>query len=332
MNNPYYAGPRTDHFDGHLFFNPGLPPSDKSIRDLLRWKLSSRAEPWPELVPARIAPPPPSRSDAPRITHIGHASTLLQVAGHNLLIDPVYSERASPFSFSGPKRHNPSGIPFDQLPPIHTILITHNHYDHLDLPTLRRLWATHRAPIVTTLGNDSLIHRHAPEIKVNTGDWFSTHTLASEITVTLTPAYHWSSRSLRDRRMALWSGFLLQTPSFGPIYLSGDTAYGHGEIFRDLRHRFGPPALAILPIGAYEPRWFMHSQHADPADAVQIFLDLSCPLALGTHWNTFALTDEGPEDPALALTQALKLRSLPPDRFLPLRPGDVWSASVTQPS
>ncbi len=331
MTNPYYNGPQTDHFDGLRFFNPGLPPSDKSISDVLRWKLSSKSTPWPDLVPARIAPTPPTRSETLRITHIGHASTLLQIAGHNLLLDPVFSERASPFSFSGPKRHNPPGLPFDQLPPIHTVLLTHNHYDHLDLPTLRRLWRTHRAPVLTPLGNETLIHRHAPEIKVTTGDWLSTHTLsapdAPSIAATLTPAYHWSSRTLRDRRMALWSGFLLHPPAQGPIYLAGDTGYGHGEIFRDLRNRFGPPALAVLPIGAYEPRWFMHSQHANPADAVQILLDLDCPLALGTHWNTFRLTDEAPEDPALALTRALQNRAVDPTRFLALRPGDVWTPS-----
>lgn len=331
MKNPFYTGPQTDHFDGQRFFNPGLPPSDKSLGDLLRWKASSKATPWPDLVPAFIAPTPPTQSDALRITHIGHASTLLQVAGHNLLIDPVFSERCSPFPFTGPKRHNPPGLPFDQLPPIHTVLLTHNHYDHLDIPTLRRLWANHRPQFLTPLGNDAVIHRHAPEIPVTTGDWISTHTLsapnAPSITATLTPAYHWSSRTLSDRRMALWSGFLLQTPIHGPIYLSGDTAYGHGEIFRDLRARFGPPALAILPIGAYEPRWFMHTQHANPADAVQILLDLDCPLALGTHWNTFALTDEGPEDPALALSRALGHRKLSPDRFLPLRPGEQWASS-----
>ena len=330
MTNPYYTGPTSDHFDGTHFFNPGLPPSDKSLADVLRWKLSSKSAPWPDVVPASIAPAPPSRSEDLRITHIGHASTLLQVAGHNLLIDPIFSERCSPFSFTGPKRHNPPGLPFDQLPPIDTILLTHNHYDHLDLPSLRRLWHTYRAPLLTPLGNDALIHHHIPEIAIKTGDWHSIHSLsapgAPAMNATLTPAYHWSSRTLRDRRMALWSGFLLHPPAQGPIFLAGDTAYGHGEIFRDLRACFGPPALALLPIGAYEPRWFMGTQHANPADAVQILLDLECPQGLGVHWNTFRLTDELPEDPALALTRALADRKLPPNRFVPLRPGDVWTA------
>ena len=326
MRNLYYEGAVTDHFDGSRFRNPGLPPSDKSLADVLRWKFSSRSKPWPVHVPAFVAPTPPVHSERLRVTHIGHASTLLQIAGHNLLIDPVFSERCSPFSFTGPKRHNPPGLAFEQLPPIHSILLTHNHYDHLDVRSLRRLWAAHRAPILAPLGNDRMLHRHAPEVVVITGDWFSSHILAPGITATLTPAYHWSSRTLSDRRMALWSGFVLQTPAYGPIYLAGDTAYGHGEIFRDLRSRFGPPALAVLPIGAYEPRWFMHSQHVNPAEAVQILLDLDCPCGLGTHWNTFALTDEGPEDPALALTQALRSRDLSPDCLLPLRPGDIWTA------
>ena len=324
MTNPYYSGPGSDHFDGLQFFNPGLPASDKSLGDVLRWKFSSRAKPWPEVVPASIAAAPPAQCEGLRITHIGHASTLLQIAGHNLLIDPVFSQRCSPFAFTGPKRHNPPGIAFEQLPPIDTVLISHNHYDHLDIASLRRLWAAHRPRMLAPLGNDSVIRRSAPEILVSTGDWFSTHPLAAGITVTLTPAYHWSSRSLRDRRMALWSGFLLHTPNHGPIYLSGDTAYGHGEIFHDLRRRFGAPAVALLPIGAYEPRWFMHSQHADPADAVQIMLDLGTPVALGVHWSTFRLTDEQPEEPALRLAEALADREVPADRFLALRPGDVW--------
>lgn len=324
MKNPFYSGPITDHFDGRLFFNPGLPPSDKTFSDILRWKLAGGRTPWPDLVPAGIATTPPTSSTSLRITHIGHSSTLLQIAGHNLLVDPVYSRRCSPFSFAGPLRHNPPGIPFDQLPPIHTILITHNHYDHLDIPTLRRLWRAHRPLVLAPLGNDAVIRRSAPEIPVTVGDWLSAHTLAPCITATLTPAYHWSARTGRDRRMALWSGFLLHTPAFGPIYLAGDTGYGHGEIFRDLRTRFGPPALALLPIGAYQPRWFMHSQHANPAEAVQILLDLGCPIGLGVHWNTFALTDEGPEDPALALTRSLELRHLSPGRLRPLRPGDLW--------
>ncbi len=323
MSNRYYQGPRSDHFDGERFFHPGLPSSDKSLLDLLRWKLREKRTAWPRAVPARSGVRPETASNGLCVTAIGHASLLLQVAGSNILLDPVWAERVSPFQRAGPVRHNPPAVAFEDLPPIHTVLITHNHYDHMDVATIKRLWDVHRPLILSPLGNDRVIRNAAPEIEVTTGDWWDGFDLPHGIRATIVPAYHWSSRGLRDRRMALWGGFVLQTPS-GVLYCAGDTALRDGTIFHQVRERFGPPDVAILPIGAYAPRWFMETQHVDPEEALQIASICGARQVLGIHWGTFALTDETYDEPKRRLDA--DARSRPPGYGDPiaLRPGDTW--------
>jgi L-ascorbate metabolism protein UlaG (beta-lactamase superfamily) len=325
--NKYYAGAPSDHFDGARFFNPGQPTTDRSLRALLRWQRSGARAPWPVRVENTSAANPRPRIDGLEITMIGHASVLIQLAGLNLLVDPVWSQRASPLSWAGPKRVNDPGIAFADLPAIDAVLITHNHYDHLDLPTLRRLSAEHRPRFIAPLGNDALIARAVGGSTIETGDWGDTIAIDDDVRVTLVPAHHWSARSLGDRRMALWCGFVIQSPA-GLVYNSGDTAYGDGRIFADIRERFGAPDAAILPIGAYEPRWFMKNQHANPDEAVQILVACGARQGLGVHWGTFQLTDEARLAPKEALTAALGGRDIAADRFLALAPGDVWSRRI----
>lgn len=258
-----------------------------------------------------------------RVVLIGHASYLFQVAGRNILVDPVYAKRASPVRFAGPKRVNAPGIAYADLPPIDAVLITHNHYDHLDGPTIARLWQDHQPLIVAPLGNDAILRGYDETMHVETHDWGESVDLGAGITVHLTPANHWSARGFNDRRMALWCAFVLTTPR-GVHYHVGDTGLGDGALFREIRARFGPPRLATLPIGAYEPRWFMQPQHMNPADAVEALGLLGADQALGHHWGTFKLTDEGIERPVEALGEALTVAALPPERFLALRPGQVW--------
>ncbi len=323
MGNRYYNGPRSDHFNGKHFFHAGLPSTDKSIFDILRWKLFAKQSRWPASVPARAGVKPVPSVEGLRIIAIGHSSLLIQVASLNILVDPVWSDRTSPFRFLGPRRHNPPSVAFDDLPPIHAVLVTHNHYDHMDTDTLARLWMAHKPVVVSPLGNDTVIRKDAPDVEVQTGDWWQTFQLSDRVRVTIVPAYHWSARNLGDRRFVLWGGFVLETPA-GIIYCAGDTGYQDGKIFAEIRKRHGEPRVAILPIGAYEPRWFMKSQHTDPAQAVQVAIDCGAQHLLGVHWATFQLTDEPWDEPAQLLEKTMRERSPSNLTAQALLPGDIW--------
>jgi len=324
----YYNGPLSEHFDGTRFFNPHGPPP-KRRRELLRWFMDRRGRapkaPWPAWAPSPYADRPPPRvgGAALRISYVGHASLLVQTAGLNLLLDPVWSQRASPFRFLGPKRVNEPGIAFADLPPIDVVLVSHGHYDHLDLATLSRLAAAHRPRVIAPLGNDRLMRAHDPAIAAEGHDWGARVEIGDGVAVTLVPTQHWSARSLTDRNMMLWASFVIETPA-GRIYFVADSGYGEGRNFRAVRERHGPFRLAILPIGAYEPRWFMRDQHMNPAESVQALIDCGAELALAHHHGTFQLTDEPIDAPRAALAEALAAAGIHPERFRVLQPGQVW--------
>ncbi len=325
--NRYYQGPLSDHFDGTRFLNPaGEPETDRSLGDVLKWRRSAPDNRWPSSVEV-VPVVPDARVDGLRVTMVGHATLLIQIGGLNILTDPVWSERASPLSFAGPRRVTTPGIRLDDLPPIDVILLSHNHYDHLDMAALRALHAGHRPPIVTPLGNDAIIHRGISNARVLTGDWGDAIEIAPGAKAHIVPALHWSSRGPRDRRMALWGGFVVAAAG-KLVYFAGDTGYGTGNIFREIGERFGAVDLAILPIGAYDPRWFMAAQHCDPEEAVQIFEDVGAKAAVGMHWGTFKLTDESRNEPASRLTSALAARGIDPARFIAMRPADVADFSA----
>lgn len=322
--NPYYQGPVTQNFDG-LRFTDGRAVN-KGLLDVLKWQTSKRDR---ELFPASYAVPPqdkpPARVPGLRIVHLGHASFLYQMAGLNLLVDPVYSERASPFSFMGPRRVNPPGVAFDDLPAIDVVLITHNHYDHLDLAMLEALHRRDRPRMIMPLGNDTIVRSRDPSIRAEAYDWTARVALSDEIAVTLVPTYHWSARGALDRRMALWCSFVIETPA-GKLFHIGDTGFHDGSLYDRLGAEYGPFRLAVLPIGAYEPRWFMFDNHMNPEEAVKVMLSLRAEQALGHHWGTFQLTDEGIERPLEALRLALDQAGLPEERFRAMRPGLSWQA------
>ena len=320
----YYDGPVSDHFDGTRFFDPnGAQP--RSTLDLIRWRLGGTRASWPERSPSAYADRPPAEVNDTswRISFVGHASLLLQTAGLNLLLDPVWSERVSPVSFAGPMRVNDPGIAFEALPPINAVLVSHAHYDHLDLPTLSRLAAAHRPRVITPLGNDAIMQGRDPAIAAEAYDWGDRATLPGGASVTLVPVQHWSARGLTDRNKALWAGFVIETPA-GRIFHVADSGYGGGHHFRGAKERHGPFRLAILPIGAYEPRWFMSDQHMNPTEAVQAFRDCGAELALAHHHGTFQLTDEAIDAPPLALAQAITAEGIPAEQFRVLQPGQVW--------
>jgi L-ascorbate metabolism protein UlaG (beta-lactamase superfamily) len=324
----YYDGPESDHFDGTRFFDPhGSPP--KSIATLLRWYSGREKAEWPAWAPSPYSDRPPARVEGPewRISYVGHATLLLQTAGLNILIDPVWSDRVSPLSFAGPTRVNDPGIAFDALPPIDAVLVSHCHYDHLDVETLSRLHAAHGPRVITPLGNDTIMQSHDAAIRAETHDWHDRVELGRDVTVTLVPSRHWSARGLTDRNKALWASFVIETPA-GRIYHVADSGYGDGHHFRAARDRYGPFRLAVLPVGAYEPRWFMRDQHMNPAEAVQAFTVCGAEFALGHHYGTFQLTDEAIDAPVAALETARVEAGIEPERFRLLRPGQVWDVEA----
>ena len=322
----YYDGPISDHFDGMRFFDAhGMPP--KSLADLARWLTDrdrQKAE-WPAWAPSPFADRPPRRVDSAawRIAYVGHASLLIQAAGLNILIDPVWSARVSPFSFAGPKRVNDPGIAFDALPPIDVVLVSHNHYDHLDVATVAALTTPHRPRVITPLGNDTIMRAHDTSIAAEVHDWYERVVLGPGIAVTFVPSRHWSARGTLDRNKALWAAFVIETPA-GRIFHVADSGYGDGFHFRNARERFGPFRLAVLPIGAYEPRWFMRDQHMNPEEAVMAFRDCGAELALGHHYGTFQLTDEAIDAPVEALKVARTAAGVSAETFRVLKPGEAW--------
>ncbi|WP_425475890.1 MBL fold metallo-hydrolase [Mesorhizobium yinganensis] len=323
--NPYYSGPPSDHFDGQKFFNPnGLPPG--SFRDLLRWQTGGGRSKWPANWPSpHAAARPAERIDggALRLTMVGHSTLLIQIAGLNILTDPVWSDRVSPLSFAGPKRVNAPGIRFDDLPRIDAVLVSHNHYDHLDLATLKRLQIGHDPLFVTPLGNDALIRTAAPGARVSVHDWDENVRVGDGAVVHLEPVHHWSARGTRDRRMALWCGFVVETAA-GKIFFAGDTGFHDGTPYSRLASRHGEMRLAILPIGAYEPRWFMEPQHQNPEEAVSGMMLCNAAYAAGCHWGTFHLTNEPIDEPREKLFAALAAQGIAREKFRPMLPGEVW--------
>ncbi len=325
--NAYYQGPASDHFDGYQFFNPGRE-EPKGAVDFLRWHVFEPATPWPSRYPSAFAdrPPPVVNGAAARICCIGHATFLVQTGGHNILIDPVWGKRASPFRHMGPRRVNPPGVALADLPAIDTLLITHNHYDHMDLETVGRLWRRHRPRIVTPLGNDVILRQAIPGLVAEAYDWDAAIRLSDRVTVHVEPTQHWSARGTLDRRHALWASFVIETPA-GKIYSVGDSGFGDGHLFARVAKRHPGLRLALLPIGAYEPRWFMSGQHMNPDEAVQAFLLSGAREALGHHWGTFQLTNEGIEAPLRDLDAALARHGIAADRFRPVRPGEVGTVA-----
>jgi L-ascorbate metabolism protein UlaG (beta-lactamase superfamily) len=323
--NPYYQGPPSDHFDGEVFFNPGGAPPGKLSR-ILRWRFMEKRPKWPSHAPSPFPPAEPEerlRPDALRVTHVGHATMLIQTGALNILTDPVWSERVSPLRFAGPKRVNAPGICFEALPPIDLVLVSHNHYDHLDISTLERLKTAHDPLVVTPLGNDTIIKRSVPHMRIAIGDWGDSVIVRETLQIHFEPVHHWSARGLNDRRMALWSGFVIEGPA-GKIYHVGDTGFHGGRNYRDAAKKHGGFRLAILPFGAYEPRWFMKNQHQNPQEAVAGMGLCNAAHVAGHHWGTFHLTDEAIEAPKQELHAALDEKNLSRDRFKPMHPGEVW--------
>jgi L-ascorbate metabolism protein UlaG (beta-lactamase superfamily) len=299
---------KSDHFDGMRFVNPD-GSAGQPFTAVPRMLLEQRT-PWPTAVETTPRRPPPLDGAAAVVTFVGHATFLIQTAEGNVLTDPMYSERAGPLNVMGPRRVRQPAVRIDDLPPISVVTLSHNHYDHCDVRTLRLLARRFDPLVVTPVGNGRLA-KAAGVRRVEELDWWQ-EAKTTELPIVLTPAQHFSARSPLDRNRALWGGFILGA-SGKRIFFAGDTAYA--PFFRDVRRRLGAIDLALLPIGAYEPRWFMRVVHMNPAEAVQAHLDLEAGESLGMHFGTFQMTAEGIDDPLGALDEACRARGIPAGRF-----------------
>lgn len=321
LSKSTWRGPKSDHFDGRRFFTPGAPRLDARFAKLVRFLATRRPEPWPAFRKLPGGPRPPARvpDGALRVTWVNHATVLIQLDGVNLLTDPIWSERASPFSFAGPKRVRPPGIRFEDLPPIDAVLLSHNHYDHLDLATLARLSAANPATrIFAGLGLAGFLEGEGIP-GVTDLDWGESAQI-SGVRLTAAPTQHFSSRGMFDSNGTLWCAWVIGAKE-GRVYFAGDT--GYGPHFAKTGGALGPFRLAILPIGAYEPAWFMGPVHENPAEAVAAMKDLKALRAIGIHFGTFQLTDEGISRPVEALDAALAKETPRPD-FRVLAFGEGW--------
>ena len=326
-----YRGPTSDHFDGRHFHNI-QPFGDAAVGDALRRALSivegSNGGGTKWVIAPTDTPPPRVGGGRVRVTFVNHATLLVQMDSLNILTDPIWSERASPVRWAGPKRHAPPGIRFEDLPPIDVVLISHNHYDHMDLPTLRRLVAAFHPRIVTGLGNAAYLARNgvpgAQDI-----DWWQSVTVAKGVRLTGVPAQHWSARSLTDKWRTLWLGFVIESAS-GPVYFAGDTGFGEtvvtsGErssqhviasersesrdphsLFTMIRDRFGPLRLALLPIAPVRPRSVMAPRHMSGGDAVRAYELLGASTAIAMHFGTFRQGDDVDGEAVDSLARAVK--------------------------
>ena len=325
LDRRYYRGPPSDHFDGERFFNPdgdadtaGVPGGGGRLAFIWRQATGNDGRPpWPATVP--VTPSKPAsrvEGEAMVATWIGHATVLVQTQGMNILTDPVYAERAGPFGY-GPQRVTRPGVAFDDLPPIDLVLLSHNHYDHLDLATLKRLWQRDRPTIVTPLGNDAILR--SAGIEAQAADWGESLPVSPKagggpFEVTVTRNHHWGSRWFSDRNRALWSSFVVRLPG-GNLFFAGDTGWGDGKWPAEAA-KLGPVRLALIPIGAFRfvPGQMRSGSHIGPAEAVDVFRELGASTAIPIHWGTFRLSYEARDTPPKLLEAAMRCSGIADER------------------
>lgn len=321
------APPRPAHHTAKGFRNVHIEP-DGRFWDFWRWRLGLGPQEEPALPPEEVPPYHPTRAvpdlnqlhhPDPRkiqVTWIGHSTFLIQVAGVNILTDPIFSDRASPLSFAGPRRRVAPGVPFESLPPIHAAVLSHNHYDHLDRPTVTGLGR--RVRFFVPLGLAAWFKENNLT-RVDELDWWQSASLGA-VRLHCVPAQHFSMRTLFDRDRTLWSGWVLETPA-GNLYFTGDT--GYCPHFKEIGQRLGPMRLALIHIGGYQPGWFMRPMHVNPEEAVRIHQDVGSRQSIGMHWGTFKLTDEPLGEPPLFLQRALKKAKIPEAKFVVFAIGET---------
>jgi L-ascorbate metabolism protein UlaG (beta-lactamase superfamily) len=314
LSGPAYHGPRSPTFDGLRFHNLEAAAFRGEASRFLRWMATRRRGPWRAWTASPPGPRPPARigGERVRVTFVGHATVLVQMHGLNILTDPIWSQRASPVAWAGPRRMRPPGLRFEELPRIDLVLVSHNHYDHLDLPTIERF--------VVGLGNAELLRGRGVR-EVWELDWWQSLDLGGGARLVAVPAQHFSSRGLCDRDATLWAGYVVEAPA-GRVYFAGDT--GFGPHLRMIRERIGPVRVALLPIGAFRPEWFMAPMHMSPKDAVRAHLVLGASASVAIHFGTFRLADDGQDEPVEELRAAVAREEAEGRRvaFRVLEPGE----------
>jgi L-ascorbate metabolism protein UlaG (beta-lactamase superfamily) len=317
LSAPTYKGPKSDHFDGKRFINPKGAKA-KGLPDLFKWVRERKQGKWTSDMTIKPGPKPLPRYDnGVRITFVNHSTFLIQVDGVNILTDPVWSSRVSPFTFAGPKRTRPPGIVFNDLPRIDLVLLSHNHYDHLDILTLRQIHDKYNPQFIVPLGVSAYLQKNNIQL-VRELDWWQTQVAASSFTIECVPAQHFSGRGTLDRDKTLWCGYCIHG-RHGNIYFAGDSGY-NPDTFKEIGQRT-KPTISIIPIGAFKPEWFMSPIHCSPDEAVQIHKDLNSPMSIASHFGTFPLADDGADDPIDALTNALRREGIPNGQFITLKEG-----------
>jgi L-ascorbate metabolism protein UlaG (beta-lactamase superfamily) len=317
FSSPPYHGPESAHFDGKRFFNI-MPTKHAGFLNFLKWIWTREPGLWLPLKETPYGEPPPEKVPGYnlRATFINHSTVLIQTGELNILTDPVWSMRIGPVSWAGPKRHIMPGIRFEELPPIDVVLISHNHYDHLDIPTLKMLEEKFSPVFFTGLGNRKLL-KDAGLNKVHEMDWWDQSVLSNGVTINFVPSQHFSARSYCDHDRTLWGSFVIQTPG-GMVYFASDT--GMGPHFQMIKERFGAPRLAFLPIAAFLPRWFMGRVHLSPEDAVDVHGQLGAGVSIPVHYGTFKLGDDAQFEAPERLANELIAKAI--RNFWVLKPGE----------
>ena len=297
--------PVSDHCDGELFFNPEVSV-DRTFLEVLKWTLKKPKNGFPKWVENTAKPQLPVKIEKEEafVTFINHVTFLLQLSGQTVLFDPVFCRAAAPIQFGGYQRVRRPGIELKDLPQIDVVVVSHNHYDHMDLQSLKYLHKKYKPLFVVPLGNARYIENFGGSVNVVELDWWQEH-LTNGLKITLTPAQHWSARGLFDRRQALWGGFVIESRNQNKFFFVGDSGFSE-KMYSEIYKKFGGFDLSFIPIGAYEPRWFMNDVHMNPEEAVKTHTLVKSGLSIGMHFGTFNLTDETFEQPLIDLRIALE--------------------------
>ena len=318
ISAPKYSGVISDHFNGKTFVNPGNVQA-KGLKDVIKWSTNRNRQPWQEMMHVPPGPKPdPKVEDGIKITFVNHSTFLIQAGGLNILTDPIWSERTSPVQFAGPKRMRPPGILFTDLPNIDYVIVSHNHYDHLDVSTMKKLIEHHGPKIITPLGVAKYVEKLGSVNAIDM-DWWDERNLEHGLKIACVPAQHFSGRGTYDRDATLWCGYIIMYGESN-IYFVGDS--GYGNFFKEIREAYGGMKVSLIPIGAYLPQWFMSPIHISPAEAVKVHQDVESEISIGMHFGTFPLADDGQHQPVEDLKKALNNAGIHDGSFRVIEEGE----------